>query len=145
MLIDTEEVYIKDPFLNKLLTLISFNNSSKPIRLTQGIYLIGHFGSSNFMPGFDDFCVLENGFSCYGVCDNWAQVLQACPELITSVKKFVVTLTPVLKEDQPPDGGWRWHTWGPYIGTHTPQCEYLYDEKDIDRVYVYHVYEKTED
>lgn len=43
--------------------------------------------------------------------------------------------------EQYPEGGWRWHKWGPYIGVQNPQCEYLYDEKNIDVVYTYHIYE----
>ena len=33
--------------------------------------------------------------------------------------------------------GWRWHKWGPYIGTQDPQCEYLADEPEIKEVFVY--------
>jgi hypothetical protein len=38
-------------------------------------------------------------------------------------------------------GGWRWHKWGPYIGTQEPKCEYIHDEPEIEEVFTYHVYE----
>ena len=36
---------------------------------------------------------------------------------------------------------WRWHKWGPYIGTKEPKCEYLYDEPEIDKVVIFELYE----
>jgi hypothetical protein len=48
-------------------------------------------------------------------------------------------LTEVRKDDQPKQGGWRWHKWGPYIGTHEKQFEYLADEEGIERVFCYHI------
>lgn len=32
-------------------------------------------------------------------------------------------------------------TWGAYIGNQNPQHEYIYDDKHIDKVYCYHIYE----
>lgn len=38
-------------------------------------------------------------------------------------------------------GGWRWHKWGVYWGTGTPQAEYLDDEAAfVDGVYCFHIY-----
>jgi hypothetical protein len=48
----------------------------------------------------------------------------------------------VIKANQSHEGGWRWHKWGEYIGKYEPQYEYLYDEPEIEKVYVYHIYEK---
>jgi hypothetical protein len=77
----------------------------------------------------------------YGVCDNFQQVLDRY--LIAEIpdRKFCVALCPIFKGDEPPTGGWRWHKWGPYIGTQKSECEYLYDEKDIDVVLIYHIFE----
>lgn len=47
-----------------------------------------------------------------------------------------VFFTPMVRAEQSPEGGWRWHKWGEYIGDHTPTAEYLYDEPEIERVYV---------
>ena len=48
-------------------------------------------------------------------------------------------------EKEPGEGGWRWHKWGPYIGKHDVQHEYLADEdlSDIGQefVYVFHLYQ----
>lgn len=91
----------------------------------------------DLIPETDDFY-----FNEYGVCDSPTQFMEKVgKELIASDRLFVVSFTRLLRKEQDPDGGWRWHKWGPYIGNQSPQCEYLYDEKDIDEVYTYHVYE----
>lgn len=81
-------------------------------------------------------------FNAYGVCDHYQQVLDQCPEIVTSERQFVITLAEMRKEWEDAEGGWRWHKWGAYIGTHDPQCEYLYDEPVIEAVFCFHVYEK---
>jgi hypothetical protein len=111
--------------------------------IQEGIYKVHHFGSSNFPHGYESYPDFANeDFNAYGVCDNVEQLLEACPELRGSDRKFTVMLTPIVKSEQSSDGGWRWHKWGPYIGTQNPQYEYIYDEKDIEQVFVYHIYEK---
>ena len=78
----------------------------------------------------------------FGVCDDVENFLEVYnEELENSDRKFFAILTPVLKSDQPRDGGWRWHKWGRYIGKFEPECEYLCDEKDIEIVYLFHIYE----
>jgi hypothetical protein len=119
-------------------------NDPDPKRLQQGVYQIGHFGMSG--PGgmelYNEWPDLK-GLCCYGVCDNVEQILKACPELKKSqTRSFMITLTPVKRANQPSEGGWRWHKWGEYIGDHDPQCEYIYDEKGIEQVFVYHIYER---
>lgn len=141
MLIDTDAIMVRNPILD-LVAQVNGNEACAPVRLDKGVYVIGHFGSSNFLEGFEDYPVFSTDFNCYGVCDCWPQIIHACPEIAESLdRQFVITLTEVEKEKQPPEGGWRWHKWGPYIGTENPQCEYLHDEEGIERVYVYHVYE----
>jgi hypothetical protein len=75
----------------------------------------------------------------YGVCDNWEQIIEQAPNLLTCPEKLVIFLGEVVRKDQSPEGGWRWHKWGPYIGTQNPQCEYIYDEEGIEKVYCYHI------
>ena len=83
-------------------------------------------------------------FNAYGVCDHHLQILDQCPELaLDPNREFVIMLTAVDRDDQPEHDGWRWHKWGPYIGTFESKCEYLYDEVGIDRVYCYHIYERV--
>ena len=83
-----------------------------------------------------------SSFCSYGVCDSYEQILEQCPEIVNSERKFVITLAEICKDDQPDEGGWRWCKWGEYIGVHEPQCEYLYDEPVVEKVFCYHIYEK---
>lgn len=112
-----------------------------------GCYIRGGFGGSPWLPGYETFPELiglgedKEWESEYGVCDCVQQVLDTITTLHVPDRKFVVMFTPVLKKNQSPEGGWRWHKWGPYIGKHDPQHEYLYDEPDIDGVLVYNIYE----
>ncbi|MGG1671524.1 hypothetical protein ACIFOE_12895 [Paenibacillus sp. NRS-1783] len=92
----------------------------------------------NYDPIVDDG---ERYVEPYGVCDHYEQILNLAPEIINSEKKYVIGLTLVKKEWEPEDGGWRWHKWGEYIGNQSPQCEYIYDEPEIEQVYCYYIYE----
>lgn len=77
----------------------------------------------------------------HGVADSAEQVYAHYKFLEDDSEQYFVSLTPIAKNHQPEDGGWRWHKWGPYIGNQKRSgCEYLYDEPDIDLVFVYHVY-----
>ena len=124
--------------------------------LQTGVYRTGLNPGLRRM-GYEDYPVLGNvstfkvgdaersfgDFNSYGVCDDFQQILDQCPEIVNSTgREFVITLAEMCKEDQPDWGGWRWHKWGPYIGTQEPTTEYLYDEPIIERVFCYHIYEK---
>lgn len=76
----------------------------------------------------------------YGVCDNAEQIINQWPHLESSKQRHFITMTPIYKAHQPVRDGWRWHKNGEYIGNHEIQCEYLYDEKEIEVVYVFHIY-----
>lgn len=80
------------------------------------------------------------GVSPYGVADNIEQVKQYAKEMIESDNPVVISVTEIRKDEEPEEGGWRWHKWGQYIGKQKPKCEYLYDEPKIESVYVFHVY-----
>lgn len=124
-----------------ILAMIAVNgNPAGAKELQTGIYEIGHYGSSDFLPGYEAYPKLAIG--PYGVCDSIEQLLAACPELVNNPERqFVVTVTRVTREKEPAAYGWRWHKWGEYIGTQNPQHEYLYDEKHIESILVYHIYE----
>lgn len=81
----------------------------------------------------------------YGLCDNEEQILKKWPHLEKSKQRHFITMTPIYKKHQPEHGGFRWHKWGEYIGEHDAQYEYLYDEKDIEVVYVFHIYTLKEE
>lgn len=79
--------------------------------------------------------------SAHGVADNVEQVKKRFANVIANPDvQICIALMPVFKSKEPEDGGWRWHKWGEYIGTQNPQCEYLYNEPDIDLVLCFHVY-----
>jgi hypothetical protein len=138
MLVNESSILHEDAFL-VLISRMNGGGSSEKIK--NGVYKIGHYGSSAFLEDYEHYPELTVG--PYGVCDDLNQLLKACPELEGSDRKFVVTLTSVKKSDQPSEDGWRWHKWGEYIGTKNPQWEYLFNESDeIQEVFVYHIYEK---
>lgn len=145
MLIIEPNINRKSPTIRQIEFLLGQGGDAKPIK--EGIYLIQGFGSTAFLPDYEHYPEFtstghDTYRGCYGVCDNVEQLLAHYPELEMSERKFVVTMTSVKKSEQPGDGGWRWHKWGEYIGTQDPQYEYLYDEKNIEEVFCFHIYEK---
>ena len=101
--------------------------------------------------GFDKFMELihksrEEGHEIltnYGVADNVDQIIDFYKVNSTDLN-ICINITPIHKSSQPETGGWRWHKWGSYIGTQKSSHEYLYDEKKVELVYVFHVYEFKE-
>ncbi len=89
--------------------------------------------------------VLSNGdrhhIHTHGVADSIEQIENYYAKFINSPDiKIAIGLQFVYKENQEPQGGWRWHKWGPYIGNMKPQCEYIADEPDIDTVICFQLY-----
>lgn len=95
---------------------------------------------SGFNLNFNDEYFQIGDIHSYGVCDNPQQVLDKCPELISSKDVFILSCDRLIKKEQSSEGGWRWHKWGEYIGTQEPTTEYLYDEPLIEEVFCYHIY-----
>lgn len=77
----------------------------------------------------------------YGVADNLEQIKSIYQNILDPNKKYTCLATPIEKGN---NGGWRWHKWGPYIGTQKPTMEYIDQEPLINLVYVYHIYEVEE-
>jgi hypothetical protein len=152
-------IFTIDDSSRVILTIIGSANPT-PRRLSKGLYSIHHFGMSECLPGgasFDgtgaawhEYPTLgdDRWFGSYGVCDSPEQFM-AHPIgqwIAASGRLFVISFTEIVKAEQSPDGGWRWHKWGEYIGEKNPQYEYLYDEgAEIERVYCYHVCECMDD
>ena len=64
----------------------------------------------------------------YGIADNVEQIKDYLKKYIdVPDEKYIIAVTPVFQHKGEKDG-WRWHKWGPYIGTLNPQYEYLDDE-----------------
>lgn len=146
MLVNDDRILnVKD--YNPILAILFNNTNANAKQLAQGIYEVGHFGCSPFLPGLvdpyknEDYC-LKDIHNEYGVCDNYQQILDQEPALQDPNRQFFITLKSVKKSEESSWGGWRWHKWGPYIGTQKPTCEYLYDEPVIEEIFVYHIYEK---
>lgn len=98
----------------------------------------------NFENFIDSRCLnnVLNRRVANGVCDNYHQITEKYKEILSNPEKnYVIGLSTVKRENQSEDGGWRWHKWGSYIGTQNPQHEYLYDDKHIDKVFCFHIYE----
>lgn len=111
-------------------------------------YTTGVYRHDGYKFNFDSFIKnntndkIIDSWVNYGVCDNHEQILNRFKDLLAdSSKKYVIGLSTVERKNQSPDGGWRWHKWGEYIGTQNPKNEYLYDDTHIDKVYCYHIYE----
>jgi hypothetical protein len=79
----------------------------------------------------------------YGVVDSPEQLFHlAGHALMGDTRKFIVCFVPIRKENQPYEGGWRWHKWGTYYGSKDPKHEYLYDEDDsIQEVWLFKILE----
>lgn len=117
-------------------------------RLAQGVYepkfsFNGRVPIGGLVPDEDHmYPRLDPYLDAYGVADTWDQVLTRYSTVLGAPgRTFVLMCTPVRREDQPVEGGWRWHKWGGYIGTRTPTAEYLRDEPEIEDVVCYHIFE----
>lgn len=86
----------------------------------------------------------------YGVADNFTQISDYLKTKFIELENdntvdpntsVVITATPIIKEHEPSNGGWRWHKWGEYIGIRNPIHEYIYDEDDnINTVWCFNVF-----
>lgn len=138
MLIDEPKVLEMD-VISKMIANMNGNITSV-IRHQKGVYERGDFGSSDFLKEYEQYPDLNIG--SYGICDNIKNLLDTCLDLENSDRKFVITLTKIERDKEPSFGGWRYHKWGDYIGNQEPENEYIYDDKHIDVVYCYSIYEK---
>ena len=88
-----------------------------------------HLSTGKAFPQF------SNLIGSYGVSDNVEQVLERYKAVVDNPDvQIIISFAPVNKEDQPKNGGWRWHKWGEYIGTHEPKHDYHDDEDRIEAV-----------
>lgn len=121
---------------------------AKPHKISTGVYAGCAFNFSNLfdVSDLDEFYDDEKaGVPNYGVADSIVQFLEKYGEVVeASPYGFAVGFTEVHRGEQPEGGGWRWHKWGPYIGTKRPQHEYLYNETDIESVVTFSVLKTKE-
>lgn len=82
----------------------------------------------------------------FGVCDSPQQLADKFPTF-----RGIVWMTPIRREDEPKEGGWRWRKWGDYVGeftvdapyngewvTYLGQCDGKDGRQLIDEQYVFH-------
>jgi hypothetical protein len=141
-------VLIDPDFIDSLVEMgtSSFWASEITTRIGKGLYLTDSFNFEYNLQGkwvrFPEFDTL-NYICSYGGCDSPEQFMGRIGNYLESLPdSYVVSFVELNKEDMVPEGGWRWHKWGPYIGTQEPQCEYLYDEPVITKVYTYGILKK---
>lgn len=113
--------------------------------LAEGVYLTDTLNLSSML-NLPSSCELflfpqdETWISSYGVADNHHQVLDHVGRrLAEDARWFVISMTPIFRENEPAEGGWRWAKHGEYIGTRIPQADYLVDEPHIDMIYVFYI------
>lgn len=104
----------------------------KPVSLNDHNFSFMYDKDSKFNRDYEnDPDYIKTDLSGYGVADTIEQIKEYYKELIDDPnRKYAIEITPVFqdKENKGKGGGWRWHKWGPYIGTLNPQWEYIDDE-----------------
>lgn len=134
--------YPTDPIMQLLASVNGVSKDRKVVIHSEGIYENPHycFNPESWLEALG--VSIKDHYVDYGVSDNHLQILDKYKNLVNDPdRKYVVMLTKVSKSDQPSQGGWRWHKWGEYIGTHEITTEYLKDEPEVEEVYCYHIYE----
>lgn len=135
-----------DPTMAMILGVIGSSNGPLiPERIGEGMYQCGHWSIDQLgvplKDRYGDASSLGYDVETYGVCDYPEQVIEKFPVVKDHPSKFFISFVRLRRADQDPEGGWRWHKWGAYIGDQRPQREYLYDEPEIEEVYTFHIYE----
>lgn len=131
--------------MRSVLTIVSGGHSSSPRKVERGLYMCRHWNFDEFLDDdWDEYPEFADDVDAIGVCDSPEQFKRKAGALLEEAgDEFVVSFVRIAKDEQPSDGGWRWHKWGGYIGERQPRADYLYDEPEIDEVYTYHVYRRS--
>lgn len=102
--------------------------------LFNGIYIVRSWNDHMHIDELTNYEEVDNLYD-YGVVDNASQILQN----IEIPENAVVFMSPVFKEDEPKEHGWRWHKHGSYYGIQKHECEYIADEQETEMVYTFSV------
>lgn len=138
------------PVLKMLAVIAGEDDISNPVKIHHGCHQIKHFSFDTLIEALENVEMVDQwpsfedmDLNSYGVVDNPGQFIERFWDPLENIEDrlFVISFTRIVRAEQPEEGGWRWHKWGPYIGDKNPQMEYIHDEPEIDEVYVYHVYE----
>lgn len=95
---------------------------------------------SSLLKDISRYSVMKN----YGIADNEFQIKKRFKFLEKSENKYIIIMEPVWRSQQPESGGFRYHKHGPYIGCQDLKSEYLYDDKNVEKVFLFHVYQIKE-
>ena len=104
------------------------------------------YGSKTYynmeFPSIHDKIKYHKNCLFYGVADSLEQIIDFYN---TNEEEFfkgnhVISTFEVHKNPEYSYSGWRWHKWGPYIGTQKPCCEYLNNEPEIEKVVCFSIY-----
>lgn len=121
-----------DPQLNK--DMLRFFEDYGVERPQPGVFIAEALNFHLAMENKSDHCSAP-----YGICDSLDQLRRhfLWGEIEQDPRAMSLILTPIRKSEQPPEGGWRWHKWGTYVGDQEPRSEYIFDEPLIELVYVF--------
>lgn len=150
-------ISVRDPLMATITAVIAGGNSggTQPQRLQEGVYEMAHWSLEHWVredlgayteyPKTSDWSGIDWDDwiwrARYIVCDSPEQAVAFWSDHAEDPDtEWVIAVTPILKSECDPVGGWRWHKWGDYIGEQNPQCEYLFDEPEIEKVYTAHIY-----
>lgn len=133
----------RDAGMAMVVGAIGGGSSPTPRKIATGLYMSTHWSFEHATPDVvEQYPEIEGLENAFGVCDSPSQFMTKFGELLEKdPRRFAVSFVKISRADQSPDGGWRWHKWGPYVGAQTPTTEYLYDEPLISEVHTFHVYE----
>ena len=110
----------------------------------EGLIEISHFSPEHTYAVFDNWDVDGIDGTLDGVSDTSQQAIEYARKLVgDDPRTFCVFVTHIVKDqsNRGQGGGWRWRKWGEYIGSGTPEHEYLDDEDGFDEgVYVFGIY-----
>lgn len=128
---------------NLIYAMVRANNDAQPDRPPEEFVdpSFDEDDAARNLPPEERLVYYRDTVSTYCVCDNpeqavtYWQARAAEPD-----RSYLILMTPIHRKSGN-TGGWRWHKWGPYIGTQEPTCEYLDDEPEIEMVYVASIYE----
>ena len=109
----------------------------------QGMYYSDTLNNWLYVKEHLQYIRLDEDTHAYGVCDSVSNLLENY-DFESDHRNLVVFLTEIRREDQPEDGGWRWSKWGIYCGNQNVFADYLYDEPEIESVYVWECWQVGE-
>ncbi len=117
-----------------------------PERINKGMYIAGHWNVGDMTVNIrdrwkeKDWVTHDISVPESGVCDSPEQLMKKV-DFESIPEPVFISFVRISRDEQPLQGGWRWHKWGEYIGDHEPMHEYLHDERDIFEVYTFSVHE----